>query len=142
MKIKSLSPKPINSVTQLCPTLCNPMHSSPPCSSPTPGTTSNSCPLCRGCYPTISPSVVPFSSCFQSFQASESFPMSQFFTSGDQSIEASVSALVLPVNIQGWTCVHCRKNAACFSACLQHCLLPTEVTETFCWADNCLVMAL
>ena len=57
--------------------------------------------MCRWCYPTISFSVIPFSSCFQSFPASGSFPMGQFFTSGGQNIEASASASVLPMNIQG-----------------------------------------
>ena len=72
-----------------------------PCPSTTPGTCSNSCPLSRWCHPTISSSVVPFS-CPQSFRASGSFPMSQFFTSGSQSIGISASASVLPVNIQDW----------------------------------------
>ena len=73
-----------------------------PCSSPTPGTCSNSCPSSQWCHPTISSSVVPFSSCLQSFPASESLPMSQFFTSGGQSIGISASASVLPMNIQDW----------------------------------------
>ena len=63
---------------------------------------SNSCPLSRWCHPTLSSSVVPFSSCPQSFQASGSFPESRLFTSGSQRIGASASALVLPMNIQGW----------------------------------------
>ena len=71
-----------------------------PCSSPSPGVCSNSCPLNRWCHPIISPSVVPFSSCPQSFSASGSFPMSWPFTSGGQSIGASAS--VLPVNSQSW----------------------------------------
>ena len=66
------------------------------CPSPTPRVCSNSCPLSRWCHPTISPSVVPFSFCFQSFPASRSFPMSQLFTSGEQSIGASASASVIP----------------------------------------------
>ena len=65
-------------------------------------TCSNSFPLCRWCHPTISFSVVPFSSCLQSFPASGSFPVSWLFTSGSQSIGTSASALVLPMNIQGW----------------------------------------
>ena len=73
-----------------------------PCPSPTPRACSNSCPLSRWCHPTISSSVIPFSSCFQSFPASESFPVSQFFTSGGQSIGASASASILPMNIQDW----------------------------------------
>ena len=73
-----------------------------PCPSPTPGVYWNSCPLSRWCHPTISSSVVPFSSCLQSFPASGSFQMSQFFTSGGQSIGVSASTSVLPVNIQDW----------------------------------------
>ena len=70
--------------------------------SPSPGVCSNSGPLSRWCHPTISSSVVPFSFCLQFFPASGSFPMSQFFTSAGQSIEASASALVLPKNIRDW----------------------------------------
>ena len=72
----------------------------PPCPSPTPGVYSNSCPLSQWCHPTISSSVIPFSSCLQSSPAPGSFQMSQFFASGGQSI--GVSAWVLPINIQGW----------------------------------------
>jgi len=77
-------------------------HARPPCPSPTPRAYPKSCPLSRWCHPTISSSVIPFSSCLHSFPASESFQMSQFFTSGDQSIEVSASASVLPMNIQNW----------------------------------------
>ena len=73
-----------------------------PCPSPSHRTCSNSCPLSRWCHPTISSSVVPFSSCLQSCPASGSFPMSQFFTSGAQSIGASDAASVLLLNIQDW----------------------------------------
>ena len=76
-------------------------HARPPCPSPTPGTPSNSCSLSQWCHPTISSSVIPFS-CLQSFPASGSFQMSQFFASGGQSIGVSVSASVLPMNIQDW----------------------------------------
>ena len=72
-----------------------------PCPSPTPGACSNSCSLSRWCHPTVSSSVVS-TSCLQSFLASGSFPMSQFFTSGGQSIGVSASASVLPMNIQDW----------------------------------------
>ena len=75
-------------------------HARPPCPSPTPGVYSNSWPLSRWCHPTISCSVVPFPSCLQSFPASGSFPMSQFFTSGGQSIGVSASASVLPMKIE------------------------------------------
>ena len=73
-----------------------------PCPSLAPGACSNSCPLSQRYHPTISSSVVPFSSCLQSFPASGSFPVSQFFASGRQSIRALASASVLPVNIQDW----------------------------------------
>ena len=74
----------------------------PPCPSPTPGVYSNSCPLSQWCHPTISFSVVPFSSHIQTFPASGSFQMSQFFTSGGKSIGISASASVLSMNTQGW----------------------------------------
>ena len=77
-------------------------HARLPCPLPTPRAYSNSCPLSQWCHPTISSSVVPFSSCLQSFPASGSFPMSQFFTSGGQSTGVSSSVSVLPVNIQDW----------------------------------------
>ena len=73
-----------------------------PCPSPTPRACSNSWPLSRWCHPTISSSAIPFSSCLQSFPASGSFPMSQFFTSGSQRIRASASVSSLPMNIQYW----------------------------------------
>ena len=75
-------------------------HARPPCPSPTPGVYPNSRPLNRWCHPTISSSVIPVSSCPQSFPASGSFPMNQLFISGGQSIGDSPS--VLPMNIQGW----------------------------------------
>jgi len=77
-------------------------HARLPCPSQTPRACSNSCPLSQWCHPTIS-SVIPFSSCLQSFPASGSFPMSQFFTSGGQKIRVSASALVLPMNTQDWS---------------------------------------
>ena len=79
-----------------------PQHARPPCSSPTPRVYSNSCPLSQWCHPTISSSVVPFSSCLQSFLASTSFQMSQLFALGGQSIGVSASISVLPMNIQDW----------------------------------------
>ena len=84
---------------------CNPMDCSTPsfpCLSQSPRVCSNSCPLSQWCHPTISSSVVPFSSCLQSFPASASFLMSRLFASGGQSFGASASASVLPMNIQGW----------------------------------------
>ena len=74
----------------------------PPCPSSTPRAYPNSCPLSWWWHPTISSSVITFSSCLQSFPASGSFPMSQFFTSSDQRIGVSASASVLPMNIQNW----------------------------------------
>ena len=71
-----------------------------PCPSPTPRVYSNSCPLSPWCHPTISSSAIPFSSCLQSFPASESFQMSQFFISGGHNIRVSASASILPMNIQ------------------------------------------
>ena len=99
-----------SSVAQSCPTLCDPMD----CSTPglpvhhrlpnlCPRVYSNLCPLSWWCHPTISSSVVPFSSHLPSFPASGSFQMSQFFTSGDQSIGVSVSASVLPINTHDWS---------------------------------------
>ena len=73
-----------------------------PCPSPTPRIYSNSCPLSQWCHPTISSSVICFSSCLQSFPPSGSFQMSQLFTSGGQSIGVSASASVLQMNIQDW----------------------------------------
>ena len=77
-------------------------HSRLRCPSLTPRDCSNSCPLSWWCHPTISSSVVPYSSCLQSFPASGSFPMSQFFASSGQSMGISASASVLLMNIQGW----------------------------------------
>ena len=96
-----------SSVTQSCPTLCNPMD----CRMPglpdhhqAPGVYSDSCPLSQWCHPTISYSVIPFSSRLQSFPASGSFQMSWLFPSGGQRIgvSASASASVLQMNIEGW----------------------------------------
>ena len=77
-------------------------HTRLSCPSPSPRACANSCPLSQWCHLTISSFVAPFSSCLQSFPASESFPTSQFFTSGGQSIGVSASASVLPMNIQDW----------------------------------------
>ena len=78
-------------------------HTRPPGPSPTPGVHPNACPSSWWCHPTISSSVIPFSSCLQSFQASGSFLMSQLFESGGQSIGVSASTSVLPMNIQDWS---------------------------------------
>ena len=78
-------------------------HTRHPCPSPTPGVCSNSCPLSQWCHPTLSSSVVPFSSCPQSLPASGSFPVGQLFTWGGQSIGVSALASVLPKNTQDWS---------------------------------------
>ena len=94
-----------SSVTQSCPTLWphESQHTRPPCPSPTPRVHSNSCLSSRWCHPAISSSVVPFSSCPQSLPASESFPMSQLFSWGGQSIGVSALASVLSMNIKDWS---------------------------------------
>ena len=78
-------------------------HARPPCPLPTPRVHPNPCPLCQWCHPTISSSVVPFSSCPQSTPASESFPMSQLFAGGSQSTGVSALASFLPKKSQGWS---------------------------------------
>ena len=94
------------SVAQSCPTLCDPMdcmqHVRIPCISPSPRVCSNLCPLSQWCHPTISSSVISFSSHLQSFPASGSFPVSWFFESGDQSTGILASASVLPMKSQDW----------------------------------------
>ena len=88
-----------SSVAQLCPTLCQPhesQHARPPCPSPTPGVYPNSCPSSQWCHPAISSSVVPFSSCPQSLPTSGSFPISQFFPWGGQSIGVSKDFSISP----------------------------------------------
>ena len=93
----------VSSVTQSCVTLCDPIDCSTPGPSPIPRACSNSCPSGWWCHPTISPSVIPFSSRLQSFPASRSFQMSQLFALGGQSIGVSASTSVLPMNIQDWS---------------------------------------
>ena len=103
-----LPPSPFSSVQFSCSVMSDSLwshglqHAGPPCPSPTSGVCSNSCPLSQWCHPTISSSVDPFSSCLQSFPASGSFQMSQFFTSGGQKTGVSASSSVLPMNIQEW----------------------------------------
>ena len=82
--------------------LHEPQHTRPPCLSPSPRVHPNPCPLSQWCPPTISSSVIPFSSFLKSFPASGSFPMSQLFTSGGQSIGVSASTSILPMNTQDW----------------------------------------
>ena len=98
----SLYPLPTSSSSENAESILPPSsHARTPCPSPTPGVYPNSCPLSRWCYLTISSSVIPFSSCLQSFPTSGSFPVSHFFASGEENIWASVSAH--PKNIQGWS---------------------------------------
>ena len=78
-------------------------HTMPPCPSPTPGVHPNPCPLSQWCHPAISSSVIPFSSCPQSFPATGSFQMNQLFSSGGQSFGVSASASFLPKNTRGWS---------------------------------------
>ena len=80
-----------------------PQHARPPCPSPNPGVHPNPCPLSQWCPPTISSSVIPFSSFLKSFPASGSFPMSQLFASFGQSIRVSALASVRPMNTQDWS---------------------------------------
>ena len=89
-------------------------HIRPPCPSPTPGDYSNTCSLSQWCHPVISSSVVPFSSCLQSFQASRCFRMSWLFASGGQSIGVSASTSVLPMNTQDWLAM----GFSCISVCM------------------------
>ena len=95
---------PFSSVAQSCLALWphGLQHARPPCPSPTPRIYSDSCPLSRWCHPTISSSVIPFTSCLQSLPASGSFPMSQLFEWGAQSTGVSASASVLTMNTQDW----------------------------------------
>ena len=94
-----------SSVAQSCPTLWphELQHTRPPCPSPTPGVYTNPCLFSQWCHPTISFSVIPFSYRLQSFPASGSFQMSQFFASGGQSIGVSASTSVLPMSTQDWS---------------------------------------
>ena len=97
-------PVQFSSVAQSCLTLWphGLQHARLPCPLPILGVYSNSCPLSRWCHPTISSSVIPFSSWLQSFPASGAFQMNQFFTSSGQNIGVSASPSVLPMNIQDW----------------------------------------
>ena len=104
-----------SSVVQLCPTL-QPhklQHARPPCPSPTPRVYRNSCPLSWWCHLSISSSVIPFSSCLQSFPTSGSFPMSQLFAPGGQSIGVSASTSVLPMNTQHWSLLEWLVGSPC-----------------------------
>ena len=110
LNYKMFNSKSVQSVSQFSPSVVSDsllphglQHSRLPGPSPTPGAYSNSYPLSQWCHPTISSSVIPFSSHLPSFPASGSFPISQFFASGGQSIGASASTSVLPMNTQDWS---------------------------------------
>jgi len=105
-------------------------HTKLPCPSPSPGVCSNSCPLSQWCHPTISSCVVPFSSCLQSFPASGSFQMSQFFSSGGQSIGASASAPAFPINIQGWFPLRLTSLISLLSKGLSEDMRPSEISQS------------
>ena len=143
-----------SSVAQLCPTLCDPMN----CSTPTPRVHPNPCPLCRWCHPTSSSFVTLFS-CIQPFPASESFPVSQLFASGGQSIGVSASTSVFLMNTQewsplGWTgWISCsamgsRESSharlvgaasllwACFLACEMAGCLPADLQVAVVWLEH------
>ena len=93
----------LHSSVQFSRSVMSPWIARPPCPSPTPRVHPNSCPSSQWCHPTISSSVIPFSSCPQCLPASESFPVSQLFTWGGQSIGVSALASVLPKNTQDWS---------------------------------------
>ena len=107
-------------------------HARPLCPSPAPRVYPNSCPLSQWCHPTISSSVIPFSSCLQSFLASRSFfKMSQFFASGGQSIGVSASTSVLPTNTPDWSPLGLNNNkyiCVCVYCCSVHTLSPNNIT--------------
>ena len=110
-------------------------HARPPCSSPTAGVYSNSCPLSRWCHPTISSSVSPFSH-LQSFPASGSFPVSQFFASGGQSFGVSASASVLPMNIQDWFPLGLTGWISLLLLCLNYPPPQLYVIILYCWVNQ------
>ena len=104
-------------------------HAKLPCPLPTPRACSNSCPLSQWCHPTISFSAVPFSSCLQFFPTPGSFPMSQFFGSGGQSIGVSASASVLLMNIQDWSPLELTGMSFLLSKRLSRILFSTRVPK-------------
>ena len=132
-----------SSVAQSCPTLWphESQHARPPCPSPTPKVHSNSLPSDQWCHPAISSSVVPFSSCPQSLPASESFPMSQLFAWGGQSIRVSALASVLPKNTQdrsplewtGWISLESKGLSRVFSntTVQKHQFFGTQLSSQF-----------
>ena len=105
-------------------------HVKLPCPLPTLRVCSISCPSSSWCHPTNSSSVIPFSSYLQSFPASESFPVSQFFASGGQSIGVSASASVLPMNIQGWFPLNGLVGFPCCPRDSQEDMKPSEISQS------------
>ena len=112
-----------------------PQHMRPPCPSPTPTVHPNPCPLSQWCHPTISSSVVPFSSCPQSFPASGSFQMSQLSASGGQSIGMSASTSVPPMDTQDWSlCWNQKRDVSIYNESFHfHCF---RVYESALWSYN------
>ena len=118
-------------------------HTRPSCPSPTPRVYSNSCPLSRWCHPTISSSIVPFSSRLQSFPASGSFQMNHLFASGGQNFGVSASTSVLPLNIQDWFPLGGTGWTSLLSKCLSRIFSNTTVqkhqffgTQLFLWSNS------
>ena len=114
-----------------------PQHARPPCPSPTPGVYSNSRPPSRWCHPAISSSVVPFSSCPQSFPASGSFPVSELFTSGGQSIGVSASLSVLPMNTQDWSPLGWTGSPTQIEVSVYFSGIVTQLCQTLCDLMDC-----
>ena len=118
-------------------------HARPPCPSPTPRVHPNSYAPSRWCHPAISSSVIPFSSCLQSFPASGSFPRSQHFTSGGQSIGASASASVLPINTQDWSPLGWTGWISLQSKGLSRCLLQHHSSKaSILWCSDLFIVQL
>ena len=120
-------------------------HTRLPCPSLSPRVCSNSCLLSKWCHPTILWSVIPFSSCLQSFPASGSFPMSQLFASGGPSIGALASASVLPMNIQSWFSLRFTSFTSLLSKGLSRAFSSTTVrkhqfftAQLSLWANSCI----
>ena len=125
-------------------------HARPPCPSPTPGVYPNSCASSQWCQPTTSSSIIPFSSCLQSFPASGSFQMSQFFAWNGQSIGVSASASVLPMSIQdwfalgltGWISLQSKglSSIFCNTTVQKHQFFGQRAEESFCLNFSCLAL--
>ena len=117
-------------------------HARLPCPSPTPGVYSNSCPLNQWCHPVISSSVIPFSSCPQALPASESFPISQLFAWGGQSIKVSALASVLPKNTQDWSPLEWTGRISLQSKGLSRVFSSTTIFQINAFSINSLALSL